>query len=161
MPDARVWIVSGPEFRNAANALRSVDSSLPTWLRKEMRDTVAPAVQRAKDRVRSLPVSGHAGTTGLRRRVAAGTRIQASTGASARLRVVTSMPDADESIIPRGLDRAAGWRHPVFGNTNTWVTQRPSRPGWFTDTLTDARPEIERGLEDVLEAAAEFVDRAT
>ncbi len=157
----RVHIVSGPEFRNAAAALRAVDTQLPTQLRTRMRQAIQPAVARAKEKVRSLPVSGQAGTTGLRRRVAAGTRIQASTGRNARLRVITSMADPDEAVIPRGLDSAAGWRHPVFGNQDVWVTQRPQRTGWFTETLADGRDEVQRGLEDALEWAAEFVDRST
>jgi hypothetical protein len=70
------------------------------------------------------------------------------------------MPESDEAIIPRGLDRAAGWRHPVFGNMNVWVTQTASRPGWFTDTFADGRRPIQEGLTDELEGSAHRIAAA-
>lgn len=70
------------------------------------------------------------------------------------------MADPDEAIIPRGLDRPQGWRHPVFGNKDVWVTQRPLRPGWFTETFANGHDEIENALTDALEWARDTVAAA-
>lgn len=153
-----VVLTAGEEFHRVANALREVDASLPAQFRKELKRAVKPLVAEAKRRVRSMPVSGRSGHTGLRRRVARGVRVLASTGATARLRVITVMEDQDEAIIPRGLDRHEGWRHPVFGRGSVWQTHAPG--SWFTDTFQDGHDEIERGLHDVLEDAANKIARA-
>lgn len=158
----RVHVVAGPEFTRVAIALRAIDQALPRQLRGEMRDAVKPSVAEAKEKVRTMPVAGHSGTTGLRREVARGVKIQAGLSGrrGAHLRVVTAMTRPDAEIIPRGLDRAAGWRHPVFGNRDNWVVQRPQRPGWFLETLSDARDPIEMALTHVLEKARDRVASA-
>lgn len=152
---------AGPEFRRVAVALREVDSSLPTWLRREMRNVVNPVVQQARARVRTLEVQGGpAGSTGLRRKVASGVRVRAGVGRSPRLRVVTTMPSPDLAAIPRGLDSPQGWRHPVFGNTDVWVQQLPVQGGWFSETFSNSQDEFETGLTGVLEEARDRIAAA-
>ncbi|WP_051819252.1 hypothetical protein [Streptomyces sp. NRRL S-920] len=150
----------GEEFRRTANALREVDRSLPGKLRKDMERALRPAVADAKARVRSLPVQGTSGHTGLRRRVARGVRIQARTGKSPILRVTTSMAERDEQNLPGYLDRPQGWRHPVFGNRHEWVTQHTGG-SWFREPLADHRQEIAQSLRQVLDDAAETIAAAT
>lgn len=155
---SRFWMTAGPEFQRTANALRAVDSSLPSWLRREIRDTATPFVQRAKSRVRSVEVSGGPShPTGLRRKVAAGVRVRAGVGRDPYFRVETTVPQPSLSAIPRGLDNPAGWRHPVFGNKDVWVNQLPLQPGWFTDTFNNSRDEFQDALTDVLEEARDRI----
>lgn len=149
-----VW--PGPEFDRVEKALREVDSTMRVRLREAMRDEIKPAVQKAQARVRTLPTPSQAGSTGLRRRVSRGVKIQ--NGGPSLVRVITTMVDPSEAIIPRGLDRTAGWRHPVFGNKDNWVRQRGY--SWFRETLADARPDIVGALTDVLEDARDTVNRA-
>jgi hypothetical protein len=158
--DRGVYIVAGPEFTRVANALRSVDAALPTEFRKKLKDGVKPLVQRAQDKVINMPVSGRAGSTGLRRRVARGVGVRAGVGKNPSMRITTSMSQPNETIIPRGLDTPRGWRHPVFGNRDVWVTQRAIQPGWFTETFSDGHDEIENALTDALEWARDTVAAA-
>lgn len=158
-PGVRIWIVAGPEFTRVANALRAVDAALPTQFRKRLKDAAKPAVQDVKRRVRALDLpGGPAGTTGLRRRVARGVGVRASVGRMAALRITTSMTQPNEAIIPRGMDRPQGWRHPVFGNRDNWVTQ----PGlsWFREPIADHRDEFSEALQDALDWAADTIDNA-
>lgn len=148
----------GVEFKRVAIALREVDNGLPKKLRKDLQAAVKPAVQEARGRVRALPVQGH-GHSGLRRRVARGVRIQAAVGRAPALRVVTFMDQPDEVNLPRYLDSAAGWRHPVFGNRHEWVRQTTGG-GWFRETMVEHRPQIERDLQRVLDDAAETIAAA-
>lgn len=149
----------GNEFRRVAIALRDVDRDLPKKLRKDLQTAVKPAVQEAKSRVRALPVQGH-GHSGFRRRVARGVRIQAAVGKAPALRVVTFMQHPDEVNLPRYLDSASGWRHPVFGNRHNWVRQTTGG-SWFRETMVEHRPQIERDLQQVLDDAAETIDAAS
>lgn len=153
-------VVLGDDFSRAREALRHVDKALPRKLRQALIDAAGPAVKDAQSRVQSIPTYGHE-HTGLRRRVARGVKVLASPAAEVPyLRVVTSMPAADEAIIPRGLDRQEGWRHPVFGNRDHWVTQHTGG-SWFREAIADHRDDFERGLTDALEWAADYVDRAS
>lgn len=154
-------IVSGPEFTMVANALRDVDSRLPSQLRKEMKDRVKPAVADAKSHARSMPIAGTSGKhTGLRRRVAAGVSTRAGVGRNAYMRITTSMSNPNEAIIPRGLDRPEGWKHPVFGHRDRWVQQRPVGDGWFRNVIAGHHDDIEEGLTNALEWARNTVASA-
>lgn len=148
-------VISGEDFRLVANALRAVDASLPGNLRKELRQAVRPLVARAKAKVRALPTHG-VKHTGLRRRVAAGVGVRVSTSRTPGITITTSMRDPSEAAIPRGMDSRVGWRHPVFGNRDAWVTQHTGG-SWFRETFADGREEIQRDVRDVLERAADTV----
>lgn len=152
-------ILPGPEFDNVPNALEAVGRSLPVQLRRVVNGEAEDLAKEAARVVRRLPIRGTSGKhTGMRRRVAQGVHVQDR--GRGDVRITTSMPRRSEAIIPRGLDRRAGWRHPVYGNKNNWVRQRPVRPGWFTDTIADGRDSIQNGLEDQLEQAAHRVAAA-
>jgi hypothetical protein len=156
--DYRIQI--GNEFSRTSKALRAVDSTMPAKLRKELMDAVKPAVAQAKQKVRSIPAVGLSGSTGLRRRIARGVRIQASAGKSASLRVVATMPDYDERNLPLALDNPAdGWRHPVFGNRHVWVPQHTGAP-WFVSTMEASDDDILRAVSAVLDRAAREVAAA-
>jgi hypothetical protein len=155
-----IWIVAGPEFKRVALALRDVESTMDARLGRALKGASLPLVEEAKTRVRTMRVRGHAGSTGLRARVARGVDSETTrSGATTTVRVTTSMNQPNEAIIPRGLDRPQGWRHPVFGNRDVWVTQRGSG-SWFTDTFQDGRVPIQDALTDVLEDARDTVARS-
>ena len=44
-------------------------------------------------------------------------------------------------------------RHPVFGNTDVWVTQAVE-PGWFDEPLQDSAPDIRRAITQALDTEA-------
>ncbi|MFH8405576.1 hypothetical protein ACH4FX_12485 [Streptomyces sp. NPDC018019] len=110
-----------------------------------------------KQNVRSIPAAGRSGSTGLRQRVARGVRVQ-QTGRAA-LRVVATMARPDEESLPLGLDSPSGWRHPVFGHRDRWVTQR-TRGSWFRDEIAAGGDEVQRRLHAALERAAQTIAAA-
>jgi hypothetical protein len=149
---------SGREIARAAAALRAIDKKLPTKFRTELRKASKPAVAKVKQTVRKMPVKGTAGSTGLRRRVARGVRVQASTKTG--VRIVTSMP-AGEEVLPRGLDSRTsirGWRHPVFGRSGIWVRQAGG--SWFMEPIAEQKPALDRAMQAVLDDAAATIARA-
>jgi hypothetical protein len=161
---SKVWTVVGPEWDRAINALRVIDDQIPRWLEEQMEDEIVLAENRARATVSVMEVrGGPAGHTGMRARVASGVghRKGIDSKNKAYFRIYTSMAERDEVIIPRGLDRVAGWRHPLFGDKKHWYNEGPVRPGWFTDTIADSRDEISRALQRALERAAQFVDNVS
>lgn len=158
MADGIVVITAGKEWITVPNALGREDRRLPRAATGESIEAAESLARQAQRRVRRVQVvGGPEGSTGLRRRVAAGVRVRPR-GSGAR--VTTSMANRDEAIIPRGLDRKQGWRHPVYGNKNEWVRSRPSNPGWFTDTFEDGKRPLEESLTDEIEKSANNIARA-
>lgn|SRR5690606_4764374 len=164
-----VEIEVGREVRRVADQLRAVDKTLPTKLRRELRGAAKAGVQRVKREAKALPAKGRRGGTGehphrprqLRRTVARGVRVRASTKTG--MRIITAMPDTEQSVIPRGLDSrtrhaGGGWRHPVFGNRDVWVAQTGG--SWFLEPLAEEQPQVMRNIRDVLDKAAEQVAKA-
>lgn len=143
----------GSEWSRVERAVAAEDKKIPASSTRALRQLARRRAEMAKGRVRSLPVKGR-GTTGLRARVAAGVFVRDIPGGA---RVHTSMAERDEAIIPRGLDRPQGWRHPVFGNRDVWVRQRPLQPGWFSGTFDDARRPAEDDLEEILERSVQAI----
>ena len=159
----RYWAVVGPEWKVVSAQLRVVESQLPRWVEEKMDDAIGPVVKRAQSAVMHVDVQGGpAGHTGLRGRVSSGVghRKGLSTKNTAYFRIYTSMADQSQAPIPRGLDSPKGWRHPLFGNKNYWYQSRPTRPGWFTDTVADSADSIERAIANALERAEKFVGGA-
>ncbi|WP_432001232.1 hypothetical protein [Streptomyces sioyaensis] len=148
-------VITGEEFQRVATALREVDARLPGQLRSELRKAARPLVARAKTKVRALPTHGRS-HTGLRRRVAAGVGIRVSTSRHPGVTITTKMADPSEAVIPRGMDSQRGWRHPVFGDTDNWVTQHTGG-SWFRETFADGRDEVQAAVRQVLENAAQTI----
>lgn len=154
-PDLGFNIITGPEWIRVVEALGRVDGELPHRLRAAIKEEAEDAADVARQRVRRLPTPRQAGHTGLRQKVAAGVHVVDR--GNGGVRVETSMPTASEGIIPRGLDRIKGWRHPLFGDKNHWY----SNPGydWFVSTFDQHKDEFESSLDKVLEkAAADIAD---
>jgi hypothetical protein len=151
-----IIIITGPEFRLVADALREIDDTFPGKLRAAMRRSATPIIQDVRMAALALPAR-RAKHTGLRARLAAGVGVQVGVGGNARMRFITKMPPGQEEL-PRGEDSGLrGWRHPVYGH-DVWVHQRGG--SWFRETIADQRPDIERRLQDVLDQAAEQIQRA-
>lgn len=161
----RVWVTFGPEWPATVAALAAVDNSLPRWIEEELEEAVRPAADRAARAVLSVDVQGGpTHSTGMRARVSAGVGVRVGPTRhrnGSYFRIYTSMPERDEVIIPRGLDRPSGWRHPLWGNKNHWYVSRPTRPGWFTETIADSGDDMARNIQDALERAASLIDSAS
>ncbi|MGW2206754.1 hypothetical protein [Streptomyces sp. NPDC001774] len=149
-------VEKGPEWERVIAALRHAETAIPADVDEGTGDSTEGLAEKAAHEVTTVDIPGHSGkSTGLRARVAAGVEV---VGESGRYTVTTSMPEADEAMLPRGLDSgpSGGWRHPVFGRSN--VFQRGSQ--WFIGTIGSGGDDIERRLHNVLESAAEAIGRA-
>lgn len=60
-----------------------------------------------------------------------------------------TMPPGQRSLARR-MNSRTGWRHPVFGNKDVYVTQKPVVPGWFVNTAAVENERLRGEMEDVL-----------
>lgn len=137
-------------------------------LRKDMltnlRAAVEPAIPVIKAGVMSMSGHGRVSpslSTTVANKVRVATRL---TGDRAGVRVSigkAGMPRGFRNA-PKRLNRAEGWRHPVFGNRDVWVSQR-GVPGYFDLPLQDRRDELRaavvRAVEDMSERLARRAGR--
>lgn len=62
--------------------------------------------------------------------------------ASLRVRAAQSKMPPDQRKLPRYVNEGR-WRHPVFADRKTWVTQTAD-PAWFDDSANAKGPEVRR-----------------
>lgn len=129
---------------------------------RELESVAEPALRAAKASL--LGMASHSEQSpGLRNTVAEHTRT--------RVRLTGKHPGvsirSDKVGMPRGfnnapkrLNSAKGWRHMVFGDANTWVTQR-GKPGWFDDTISKFKPAARRAAQKALDDVAKRIDQRT
>lgn len=163
-----IELVSGREIKQVVDALRQVDKKAPARVRKEMRTIARSGAKVVKTKARKLPAKGVAGGTQarphkrrqLRRALARGVKIQASTGGrrGTGLRIVTSMESRSQAFLPRAMDLVPSWSHPLFGTQRT-VTQQGGH-GWFVAPLGEMRPEMEQALRKLVDDSVEEIRRA-
>lgn len=69
--------------------------------------------------------------------------------------------------MPRGFEHApkrtnakGGWRRPVYGNREVWVTQ-VGQPQWFDDVMSDQRPDARAKCLAAMEETARRIKLRT
>lgn len=94
--------------------------------------------------------------SGLRRAASRTVQFQIRTaGRSAGIRI-----KSNSALMPAGQQKLPGhmntghWRHPVFGNKETWVTQTVSPPNWFD---TPARIKGPQTRDQVIGTLKEYI----
>jgi hypothetical protein len=162
----RFEVKDAGDLKAVSRALRQAANGkdLRRNLTRELRREIAPMVAKVKAAWLSAPSQGHRGRKGrsLRRLLASATRGQVRlSGKEAGIRIRTDgrrMPDQMKGLpglaegLGHAVDRRAGrWRHPVFGNRDVWVDQRPF-PQFYAAVKPDearARREVERAVAAV------------
>jgi hypothetical protein len=146
-------------------------------LRKEFTDgaraILRPVVREVKAGYRAAPSMGHEfssrgsrGRPDLRALLAKATHLEvrlAGKFAGVRIRVDgRRMPDKMKSLPQywEGFEPGRGkarWRHPVFGDRDTWVQQRPHRTA--TAIFTRQEPGMVQRMNEVFGAVARKLER--
>lgn len=144
-------IIFGPEWKELSIALREADATADEKFGKALREEAEKKAEEARMKVRALPAPGPK-HTGLRERVAQG--VEVKDGGVGDVEVSASLPGS-EAIIPLGLDRPEGWRHPLYGNRKHWY----SNPGysWFRETFENGENDFEKQLDQALDRMAEEI----
>lgn len=145
--------------QKVAKALRaeSDGKTLRKELMAELKTAVAPGVAAVQGKLRAIPHrSGAAGSPALgsylASRVKPSVRLSGrSTGVKVRIGQTPNLRGF--KMAARRLNRKS-WRHPVFGDTKTWVTQQSPIPGYFDETLARDRGTYRAAVIRALEKMA-------
>lgn len=145
-------VTTGEDFKRVLAALKVQDATLPGKFKRKLRSESQEVVKKVQTKVLTLPTTGRQ-STGLRKRVARGVRLKINRGGDS-IRIITTMTDPREAVIPRGLDTPFGWYHPVFGTEE--IVQQPGH-GWFRETALDHRDEFVSAFERVYIEARDMI----
>lgn len=122
---------------------------------KNMEGVSKLAATALRNAIRSIPATSGE-STGLRSRMVGAVRTETKIAggilADSRSQVsvmVDSTKMGTQRTLPRHLERAKGWRHPVYGNREVWVTQ-PGHP-FFYSTLDYFMPEWSAAVRAAME----------
>lgn len=157
-------IVTGQDFARVARALKEQDKTLPRKFRTSLRKSANESI--AKVKKSAMQIDAKSGEhTGVRKRLARGVKLQMSRS-NLRFRIITTMRDPDEAMLPRGFDSAlVGWRHPVFADTteprSEWEWTQQYGDSWFIEPIGEEKDNIRAALIEVLDDAAREIDRAS
>jgi predicted membrane metal-binding protein len=124
------------------------DKTQKAALRKRLREAGqdARAAVQAAARQPGVSKSPHPRHTGLRARIASGTRVSVLAGRRAGVQVVT------RAQLSQAWEARRGWRHPVLGNRDTWVRQ-VGHPGYFSATIFARRRRVRQSIEQAMREA--------
>jgi len=122
-------IRGGEDLRRISRELRRMDER---ELRK-LRASAKPLVPLVRASIMRIP-SKSSGKTGLRKAMARAVTLKVRTtgrDAGVSIRVDGRKMPPGKGALPAYMEgRKSPWRHPVYGNTDTWVTQR-SHPYFY------------------------------
>lgn len=126
-------------------------------LGKELRAAVQPVVSGLRSAIRATPSSAGPHGQPLRAAIAAGISAQVRytgprTGVSVRVRRPTLRGFGS---APRQFNRPS-FRHPVFGDTGTWVSQIGA-PLWFDAVMDRHRADARTAVLAAMDAMAEQI----
>jgi hypothetical protein len=164
----RIELVDSGDLKAVGKALKQQadGKELRKQLAKELRSEIRPMVQAVKAAWLAAPSRGHATSSrsrrsepNLRTLLAKATAGQVRfTGKEAGVRVRTDgrkLPDGMKALggYAEGI-RRRGWRHPVFGDTETWVQQRA-----FPRFYRTVQPDESRARQACIDAVDTVFDK--
>lgn len=141
----RMGVTGTASLRRTARKLRDANG-LRADAATELQRAASPVLAAVRAKVGSadfpgVPSKGGSGSTGLRAHLASSTSTRPM---GAGVRFVVADPRGQQ--LARLTDGKGGrWRHPVFGNRNAWVTQKPDP--WFHVTIRSKRPVFAGAVE--------------
>jgi len=148
----RVRVSSSADWHDYQRLSRALKDAARTDLRRELRQEIRKAGQPALAEVRAAALGvdmsgGPSGSTGLRARIAAATKLQVrASGIEFTVRASQVDPRYGETLAVGS--EGTPWRHPVYGNRNAWVTQVGAP--WFYPTLRAHAPAFRRAALDAM-----------
>lgn len=161
---ARIIVTPSDALRSAADRLRQVDRKLPGQMRKMIRRAATKLVRAQKSAVRSAPVKGKAGSTGLRRKVAGSVKFILRTGGgrsgAGAAAFVHSRMSGRLRFAPGGLEsERTAWAAPLFGNRRRWYRHQ-GQSSWFYGPTKTIGNEVRQEVNQIINMTAQEIRRA-
>ncbi|WP_075662201.1 hypothetical protein [Streptomyces acidiscabies] len=125
-------------------------------LARNMREALKPAAAEAKSSVMSIASAGLPAAPALRSSVAKKIRPEVKLGgrwSGARVKAFKTKNVRGFPNAPKRLNRAGGWRHPVYGNREVWVQQH-GKTDWFDRSFEGRAGQYRAAVEAAMENMA-------
>jgi hypothetical protein len=156
MPSRRsnVTMRGGDDLRRISKELRAVDDkTLKKQFSKELRAAAKPLVPITRKAIRAIPSSRAYSAAGLRGRLSKAVKAEVRVSgkeAGVRIRVDGRKMATKQGSLPAFMEGTKKpWRHPVYGNTNAWVSQGPS-PYFYKALRPKAGPLARKAVNRVV-----------
>lgn len=78
-----------------------------------------------------------------------------ATGVSVTWKVAAAKMPNSQRLMPKNFNRLKGWRHPVFGDRETWVAQKGTP--FFDDVIKKHQNELGNKIVEGMQNAAEAI----
>jgi hypothetical protein len=131
-----------------------------------MRQALAPAVPQVRAAYRaeaSRTIRRFRGGPSLRSLLASATRAEVRTSgrlAGARIRVDGRRMPPGMRALPKAYEGAKRWRHPVFGDRETWVAQEPHPTFYRTAAAAVSEAQAVEEINRVVGRILQRIERA-
>ena len=125
-------------------------------LARDMREALKPGAAEAKSSIMSLSSAGLPTAPALRSSVAKKIRPEVKLGgrwSGARVKAFKTKNVRNFPNAPKRLNRAGGWRHPVFGRREVWVQQH-GKVDWFDRAFEGREGQYRAAVEAAMENMA-------
>jgi gas vesicle protein len=125
-------------------------------LARNMRNALKPAAAEAKSSIMAMASSGLPTAPALRASVAKKIRPEVKLGgqwSGARVKAFKTRNVRNFPNAPKRLNRAGGWRHPVYGNREVWVQQQ-GKVDWFDRSFEGREGQYRAAVEAAMENMA-------
>ncbi|MFF6825053.1 hypothetical protein [Streptomyces longwoodensis] len=125
-------------------------------LARDMREALKPGAAAAKSSVMAIASAGLPTAPALRSSVARKIRPEVKLGgrwSGARVKAFKTKNVRGFPNAPKRLNRAGGWRHPVYGNREVWVHQH-GKSGWFDEAFEGREGVYRQAVEAAMENMA-------
>lgn len=156
-----VSVETSGRARRAAHALNMTRGLSDETARKRAeKNGTSIEIEKAAHRVKQAAKA--ASGAGLRdtiaRAVSASVSASGPAGVNATWRTRADRMPNKQRKLPKNYNSKKGWRHPVFGNREVWVTQLGS-PDFFDGVIRKHQDELESKVYAAIEALADAVAR--
>jgi hypothetical protein len=141
-----------------ARALREGEDGkeLRKELARNLRAALKPAADQAKSSIMAMPSHGSRTAPALRSSIAKKIRPEVKLGGrwtGARLKARKTRNVRGFVNAPKRTQMARGWRSPLFGNRDVWVTHR-GKADWFDSSVQGGKDEYKAAVVAAMEAMA-------
>lgn len=139
-------------------ALRAEEDgkALRKELAKNMRDALKPAAELAKSGILSMASAGPSSSPALRSTIAKKIRPEVKLGgrwSGARVKAKKTPGLRGFANAPKRTQRPGGWRSPVFGNREVWITHQ-GKPQWFDHAMEGRQAQYKQAVHAAMEDMA-------
>ena len=147
-------------LRNVSRALRAEEDGkqLRKELTRSMREALKPGATEAKSGIMAMSSSGPGVAPALRSSIARKIRPEARISGKfpgAKIKAKKTPNVRGFANAAKRTNRAAGWRHPVYGNREVWVQQH-GKVKWFDRAFEGQEARYKRAVQEPL---AEMINR--